>query len=128
MTCNPKITITKTLKKRTFDVCVDACGETDFVGICNPSGDHPYSISLDCKLAEKLKVDGDSDIFHKELFAICAAVYMAPNNCSLRLFTDSQLCIYALTNGGNQDTVTEMVKWIRRTAVNKQLSMSVLWV
>lgn len=89
------------MSQNTFDTVVDACGEADFIGISDPDGEHQFSVSLQCKLAEKLRIGRDSDIFHKELFAICVAAYLSPCNCSLRVFTDSQNCIYALKNGGN---------------------------
>ena len=38
MITQPNVVITKILKKTTYDICADACGETDFIGISDPLG------------------------------------------------------------------------------------------
>ena len=70
----------------------------------------------------------NSPIFHKELFAICVVIYMAPSNCSLRIFTDNTNVIAVVKSGGNQEIPSAMVRWMIRCAARKQISVDIRWV
>ena len=62
------------------------------------------------------------------MFAVCVALYMAPSNISLRIFTDNQNVIFGANKGGNSDAPYEMVKWMHRVSASKQISVDLRWV
>jgi hypothetical protein len=61
----------------------------------------------------------DSIIYHKEMFAVCVAIYMSPSNISLRIFTDNSNVVHAVQSGGSDEIPINMVRWMKRQAVVK---------
>lgn len=98
----PQLSYSPHIHLNSLEVCTDASDHQ--AGISNRTGTSKHTLPYEGDLWEKCGLTLDSKIYLKELYAILAALKLAPRNCNLRIWCDNETIIFGLASGGGTDS------------------------